>query len=88
MTDFNYSLLHVKTLCNIKIYVRYVYFTQCTVNLYLHSLNLHCYRTMHSLVKSRDYTTKYTVQQGCPDLVGSRPSNLGLKTTKGPNSKF
>ena len=30
----------------------------------------------------------YTVDQGCPDLVGSRPSNLGLKTTKGPNSKF
>ena len=30
----------------------------------------------------------YIVLQGCPDLVGSRPSNLGLKTTKGPNSKF
>ena len=32
--------------------------------------------------------THHTVSQGCPDLVGSRPSNLGLKTTKGPNSKF
>ena len=31
---------------------------------------------------------KNEVGQGCPDLVGSRPSNLGLKTTKGPNSKF
>ena len=30
----------------------------------------------------------YSVHQGLPDLVGSRPKNLGLKTTKGPNSKF
>ena len=30
----------------------------------------------------------HTVHQGLPDLVGSRPKNLGLKTTKGPNSKF
>ena len=31
---------------------------------------------------------EYNVEQGFPDLVGSRPKNLGLKTTKGPNSKF
>ena len=33
-------------------------------------------------------TPLHGILQGFPDLVGSRPKNLGLKTTKGPNSKF
>ena len=31
---------------------------------------------------------EYTVLLGCPYLAGSRPKNLGPKTTKGPNSKI
>ena len=30
----------------------------------------------------------YGIDQGCPYLAGSRPKNLGPKTTKGRNSKL
>ena len=45
-------------------------------------------RTLAHLPAGTLHSTVYTLQQGFPDLVGSRPKNLGLKTTKGPNSKF
>ena len=48
-----------------------------------------CLEHLQKLVSSvLSSTVLYTVNQGFPDLVGSRPKNLGLKTTKGPNSKF
>ena len=40
-----------------------------------------------SLVSLSCTMYSYCVLQGCPYLAGSRPKNLGPKTTKGPKSK-
>ena len=48
---------------------------------------MHLIQALGCQQRTVQYTVYGTVQSR-PDLVGSRPKNLGLKTTKGPNSKF
>ena len=62
----------------------------CFIKIPAEIVQYKCTRKLSDVIHSctRRHVQQVIRLQGFPDLVGSRPKNLGLKTTKGPNSKF